>query len=126
MLRDARAFSGFSVDDLEDAKEFYGDILGLEVEDADQGLMLKLAGGGLVFVYAKDDHVPATYTILNFPVDDIDQAVDALIERGVEFENYEGMTDEKGVARGLSSGQGPDIGWFKDPAGNFLAVMQDH
>ncbi len=125
MLGDSHAFSGFSVDDIEEAEEFYADTLGVEVEEGDQGIMLKIAGGGVVFVYAKDDHVPATYTTLTFPVDDIDKTVDALVAKGVEFEHYEGMTDEKGVARGIAAKRGPDIAWFKDPAGNFLAVMQD-
>jgi catechol 2,3-dioxygenase-like lactoylglutathione lyase family enzyme len=125
MLKDSHAFSGFSVDDLEAAKRFYGEKLGLEVSENDQGLMVSLLGSNGVFVYQKDDHVPATFTILNFPVDDIDAAVDELTAAGIVFEHYEGMTDGKGIARGLEMDRGPSIAWFKDPAGNFLAVMQN-
>jgi predicted enzyme related to lactoylglutathione lyase len=127
MLKDAKAFSGFSVNDLAAAKEFYGQTLGLEVEDnrPGQGLVLKIAGGNGIFVYSKDDHVAATYTILNFPVDDIDQAVDELTGKGIKFEHYENMTDAKGIARGISAGRGADIAWFKDPAGNFLSVLKE-
>jgi catechol 2,3-dioxygenase-like lactoylglutathione lyase family enzyme len=123
MLKGNNAFSGFSVNDLAAAKEFYGGTLGLEVEDGPQGLRLQVAGPNGVFVYPKQDHVPATYTILNFRVDDIDRAVDELVAKGVKFEHYTGMTDSKGIARGRRAGQGPDIAWFKDPAGNFLSVL---
>ena len=125
MLKDSHAFSGFSVDNLGAAKKFYGEKLGLDVSENDQGLMVSLLGSNGVFVYQKDDHVPATFTILNFPVDDIDAAVDELAAAGVAFEHYEGMTDEKGIARGLEMDRGPSIAWFKDPAGNFLSVMQN-
>jgi predicted enzyme related to lactoylglutathione lyase len=125
MLKDSHAFSGFSVDDLEAAKKFYGEKLGLDVTETDQGLMVSLLGSNGVFVYQKDDHVPATFTILNFPVADIDAAVDELADAGIAFEHYEGMTDEKGIARGLEMDRGPSIAWFKDPAGNFLSVMQN-
>jgi predicted enzyme related to lactoylglutathione lyase len=125
MLKDSHAFSGFSVDDLEAAKKFYGEKLGLDVSENDQGLMVSLLGSNGVFVYQKDDHAPATFTILNFPVDDIDAAVDELAAAGIAFEHYEGMTDEKGIARGLELDRGPSIAWFKDPAGNFLSVMQN-
>jgi predicted enzyme related to lactoylglutathione lyase len=127
MLKGSTAFSGFSVSDLAAAKKFYGQTLGLEVEDngPGQGLVLKIAGGNGIFVYSKDDHIPATYTILNFRVDDIDQAVDELAGKGVQFEHYENMTDKKGIARGISAGQGPDIAWFKDPAGNFLSLLKE-
>jgi catechol 2,3-dioxygenase-like lactoylglutathione lyase family enzyme len=125
MLRDSHAFSGFSVDDLETAKKFYGETLGLEVAENEQGLMVSLLGSNGVFVYEKEDHVPASYTILNFPVDDIDTAVDELAAAGIVFEHYEGMTDEKGIARGLELDRGPSIAWFKDPAGNFLSVLQN-
>ena len=125
MFKDTKAFSGFSVNDLEKAKEFYGEVLGLEVEPSDQGITLHISGGYGIFIYPKENHTPATYTMLNFPVEDIDQAVDNLIEKGVTFEHYEGMTDEKGIARGLSHNQGPDIAWFKDPAGNILSVLQE-
>ena len=125
MLKDSHAFSGFSVDDLETAKKFYGETLGLEVAETDQGIMVTLLGSNGVFVYEKADHVAASYTILNFPVDDIDAAVDELVAAGVAFEHYEGMTDEKGIARGLEVDRGPSIAWFKDPAGNFLSVLQN-
>ncbi len=125
MLKGTNAFSGFSVNDLAAAKAFYGETLGLEVEGAAEGaLRLKVAGPNGIYVYSKHDHTPATYTILNFRVDDIDKAVDELTRKGVKFERYENMTDEKGIARGLAAGQGPDIAWFKDPAGNFLSVLQ--
>lgn len=121
MFRDTKAFSGFAVDDLQKAREFYGDILGLKTSE-EHGLMtLHLAGDRDTLVYPKPDHTPATYTILNFLADDIDAAVDALASRGVQFERYAGMNqDEKGVMRG----HGPDIAWFKDPAGNILSVLQ--
>lgn len=126
MLNDSHAFSGFSVTDQDAAKEFYSQTLGLTVEDTGMGLQLKLAGGGIVFVYPKADHVPATFTILNFPVDDIDAAVDDLAGKGVKFEVYEGMhQDDKGIARGKAANMGPDIAWFKDPAGNILSVLCD-
>jgi len=123
MFKDAKAFSGFSVDDLAAAREFYGSTLGLELEEAGPGLMLMIAGGNGVLVYPKDDHTPATYTILNFPVDNIEKAVDELASKGVAFEHYENMSDERGIARGLSTNRGPDIAWFKDPAGNILSVL---
>ncbi len=126
MLRDSQAFSGFSVDDLAAAKDFYGGTLGLETEDNAMGmLVIKLAHGAHIIVYPKAGHTPATFTILNFPVDDIDTAVKTLSDRGVSFEHYEGMTDESGVARGLSVNRGPDIAWFKDPAGNILSILND-
>jgi catechol 2,3-dioxygenase-like lactoylglutathione lyase family enzyme len=123
MLGESKAFSGFAVKDLGQAREFYEKTLGLEVEEVDGGpglLSLHLAGGRDVLVYLKPDFEPATYTVLNFPVDDIDAAVDGLSARGVEFERYEEMEqDEKGIARG----PGPEIAWFKDPAGNVLSVL---
>jgi predicted enzyme related to lactoylglutathione lyase len=125
MLKDSYAFSGFSVNDLAEAKKFYYETLGLDVEENDQGMMVSLKGSNGVFVYEKADHVPATYTILNFPVEDIDAAVDELVAAGIVFEHYEGMTDEKGIARGLEINRGPSIAWFKDPAGNFLSVLQN-
>ena len=123
MLTRSKAFSGFAVDDLEQAREFYGGTLGLEVElIEDPGLLnIKLAGGRDTLVYPKPDFEPATYTILNFPVDDVEAAVDDLAARGVAFELYEGMEqDEKGISRG----PGPEIAWFRDPAGNILAVLE--
>jgi catechol 2,3-dioxygenase-like lactoylglutathione lyase family enzyme len=123
MLENSNAYSGFAVDDTNRAKEFYGDTLGLEVSEQNELLGLQLAGGGSILVYPKADHTPASFTILNFPVDDIDETVDALADRGVEFERYEGFgQDEKGIARDLP---GPQIAWFTDPAGNILAVLQD-
>jgi len=124
MFKDTKAFSGFAVNDLAVARKFYGETLGLEVEQGGQGLRLKIAGGNPTFVYSKPDHVPATYTILNFPVDDIDKAVDKLIAAGVKFEHYGKLTDARGIARGATTGGGPDIAWFKDPAGNILSVLQ--
>ncbi len=124
MLADTRAFSGFAVDDLEQAAQFYGETLGLRTtrHDAMPLLTLHLAGGRDTIVYEKPDFEPATYTILNFAVDDVDAAVDGLAARGVRFERYDGFAqDEKGIARG----QGPDIAWFKDPAGNVLAVLRE-
>jgi catechol 2,3-dioxygenase-like lactoylglutathione lyase family enzyme len=122
-----KAFSGFSVDDLAQAKTFYGETLGLkltEQEEAGEGLLfLHIAEAGDILVYAKENHEPASFTILNFPTDDVEGAVDALTERGVRFERYEGTeleTDEKGIFRG----GGPLIAWFKDPAGNVLSVIQ--
>ncbi len=127
MFKANAAFSGFSVDDLARARDFYTGTLGLKVEEQAMGLRLHLPGGAAVFVYSKDNHQPATFTILNFVVDNIDKAVDELANRGVRFEHYDNglKTDKKGVARGLSSRQGPDIAWFKDPAGNFLSVLQE-
>lgn len=120
------AFSGFSVNNLAKAKAFYAGILGLEVEESGMGLQLHLPGGATVFVYPKGGHQPASFTILNFEVGDIDAAVDELLKRGVKFERYEGIpSDAKNILRGLSQQQGPDIAWFKDPAGNILSVLQD-
>ncbi len=127
MFKADKVFSGFSVDNQVAAKEFYGHTLGVTVEESAMGLTLKLAGGNEVFVYPKENHVPATFTILNFVVSDIDQAVDALTNRGVVLERYEGMhQDEKGIARGIAANMGPDIAWFKDPAGNILSVLQEN
>jgi catechol 2,3-dioxygenase-like lactoylglutathione lyase family enzyme len=122
MLKDSRAFSGYSVNDMEKAKEFYGGTLGLEVSDEPAGLALRIPGRTPVFIYPKDNHEPATYTVLNFPVTDIDRAVDDLTQAGVSFEHYgEGFDqDEKGIARGAN---GPAIAWFKDPVGNILSVL---
>ncbi|HXI91450.1 MAG TPA: VOC family protein [Blastocatellia bacterium] len=127
MFKAKAAFSGFSVDELEKAKEFYTKILGLKVDSGNMGLRLHLPGGGTVFIYPKGDHQPATFTILNFSVDNIDEAVDELSNRGVQFEHYEDgpKTDEKGIMRGRAKNMGPDIAWFKDPAGNILSVLED-
>ncbi|MEW2329912.1 VOC family protein [Micromonospora chersina] len=125
MFRDTKAFTGFSVDDPDRAERFYTDVLGLRVsrDDAMGGLLtLHLAGDRPVLVYPKSDHRPATYTVLNFPVPDVDRAVDELVSRGVRFERYEGMPqDDKGVMRG----NGPTIAWFTDPAGNVFSVLQE-
>src|ERR1700712_1292793 len=118
MITGTTAFSGFSVDDLAKAKEFYGTTLGLAVTETPEGLKLPIGNG--IFIYPKPNHTPASYTILNFPVDDIDTAVAELKEKGVSFEHYEGLTDEAGIARGKSVGRGPDIAWFTDPSGNIL------
>ena len=121
MFRDTTAFSGFAVDDVDRARDFYGDTLGLDTSLENGILTLLLAGDRPTIVYPKPDHVPATYTILNFSVEDIDAAVDELAARGVAFERYDGFDqDEKGVFRG----GGPLIAWFRDPAGNILAVLQ--
>lgn len=123
MFANTQAFSGFSVDDIEKAKEFYGGVLGLEVSEENGALSLHLADGGNVFVYPKEDHVPATFTILNFPVHDIDEAADELAGRGVDLVRYEGFDqDEKGIMRG---DDGPPIAWFLDPAGNVLSILQE-
>jgi catechol 2,3-dioxygenase-like lactoylglutathione lyase family enzyme len=124
MFKDTKAFSGFAVDDLEAAREFYGETLGLTISTEMGLLSLQLAGGERpTLVYPKPDFEPATYTILNFPVADIDEAVDGLIERGVAFEIYDGFgQDEKGISRG--DDRGPSIAWFRDPAGNILAVLE--
>jgi predicted enzyme related to lactoylglutathione lyase len=125
MLANSKAYSGFAVDDLQKAREFYGETLGVKttVIDEENGLMsLELAGDRDTLVYQSPNHTPASYTILNFPVDDIDEAVDELSARGVRFERYDGFDqDEKGIMRG----GGPYIAWFKDPAGNVLSVLQD-
>jgi len=122
MLTDSPAFSGFAVDDLDTARRFYEDTLGLRTSQAHGLLTLHLAGGRDVIVYPKPNHVPATYTILNFPVDDVDSAVDDLVARGVRFERYPGFDqDERGVFRA----EGPYIAWFTDPAGNVMAVLQE-
>jgi catechol 2,3-dioxygenase-like lactoylglutathione lyase family enzyme len=123
MISDKKAFSGFSVNDLAAAKEFYGGTLGLAVEEGGPGLRLPIGNG--IVVYEKPNHTPASYTMLNFPVDDIDQAVNELSRKGVKFEQYEGLTDEKGINRGIAAGQGPDIAWFTDPAGNILSVLKE-
>lgn len=125
MFEAKTAFSGFSVNDLAKAKEFYRQTLGLKVVEEGIGLRLHLPGGGTAFAYPKDEHQPATFTLLDFVVDDIDEAVDELNSRGVSFERYEGMSqDDKGIMRGLAQNRGPNIAWFKDPAGNMLAVLQ--
>ena len=121
MFADTKAFSGFAVPDIEQARRFYGDTLGIEVTEENGLLTLHLAGGDRpTLIYPKPDHEPATYTILNFPVEDVEQAVDELTSRGVAIERYEGSGQDK---KGIMRGQGPDIAWFKDPAGNVLSVL---
>lgn len=127
MFKDTRAFSSFSTNDIEKAKEFYGTTLGLDATDMSIGLSIQVAGGGSVFIYPKGDgHEPASFTVLNFKVKDIDKAVEDLKARGVTFETYEGdiKTDEKGILRG-GEGKGTSIAWFKDPAGNILSVLEE-
>ena len=121
MFKHTKAFSGFSVNDLEKAKHFYGEILGLEVSES-MGLELHIEGGNNILIYPKPNHTPATFTILNFPVTDIEKAVKELKEKGITFESYEGpiKTDEDGIFRG----GGPLIAWFTDPAGNILSVLE--
>src|SRR3954451_20080939 len=123
MFKDTKAFSGFAVDDVAKAREFYGDTLGITVAENEMGILTLLLGGDReTIVYPKRDFTPATYTILNFPVDDIEAAVDALLERGVDMELYEDFDqDEKGIVR---NEYGPPIAWFRDPAGNILAVLE--
>ncbi|MGN6212251.1 VOC family protein [Parafilimonas sp.] len=124
MFKHTKAFSGFSVNDIQKAKEFYGNVLGLEIKEGIMGILeLHIEGNNPVIVYPKPNHEPATFTILNFPVDNVDKAVDALIEKGVVFEQYGGdiKTDEKGISR---DNGGPHIAWFKDPAGNILSVLE--
>ena len=125
MFKDTKAFSGFSVNDVQKAKEFYGQTLGLDLSESNGLLELHIAGGTNILMYPKENHIPAAFTVLNFPVDNIEQAVDDLTGRGVHFEPYnEGylVTDEKGIFRG----GGPKIAWFKDPAGNILSVLEEN
>jgi catechol 2,3-dioxygenase-like lactoylglutathione lyase family enzyme len=125
MFRDSHAVSGFSTNDIPKTREFYAQTLGLEVTEEGGMLTLHLAGGGSVLIYPKDNHEPASYTVLNFPVKNIDAAVDGLTKAGVRFERYEGSNqDERGIARPLTPDYGPPIAWFKDPAGNILSVLQ--
>jgi len=125
MFRDTHAFSGFSSNDISKARAFYGGTLGLDVSEEGDLLRLNLAGGGSVIIYPKDNHEPATFTVLNFPVADIDAAVDRLTAAGVTFERYDGIgQDDRGIAQPPSPDQGPQIAWFKDPAGNILSVLQ--
>jgi len=125
MLQKSKAFSGFSVDDIGKAKKFYKDVLGLKVEDGPMGtLELHIEGGTPILAYPKSNHKPATYTILNFPVDDIDKAVDELSGKGIVFEQYDEpiKTDDRGISR---NNGGPNIAWFKDPSGNILSLIEE-
>jgi catechol 2,3-dioxygenase-like lactoylglutathione lyase family enzyme len=124
MLKESKAFSGFSVNDIQKAKDFYGRTLGLQVSESHGLLTLQLAGGNKVLIYPKVNHAPATFTVLNFPVENVDESVDELAKRGVRFEIYDESdikTDDKGIMRG----NGPTIAWFKDPAGNVLSVIEE-
>lgn len=123
VFKNTKAFSSFSVNDLEEAKKFYGQILGLEVSESEGGLNLQIKGGNNIFIYPKPDHVPATFTVLNFVVDDVDRTVDELTKLGIRFQIYNKgdlKTDDKGIFQGK-----PKIAWFKDPAGNFLSVLEN-
>jgi predicted enzyme related to lactoylglutathione lyase len=125
MFENTKPFSSFSVNDIQRAKEFYGQTLGLKVKETPEGLELHLPGKNTIFIYPKENHAPATFTILNFPVSNVDATVDELSKRGAHFEIYkegELRTDEKGIFRG----EGPTIAWFKDPAGNFLSVLEEY
>lgn len=122
MFASTKAFSGFAVDDLDQARRFYGETLGINTSEQYGLMTLHLAGGRDTLVYPKPGHTPASYTILNFPVDDIDSAVDELTARGVTFERYDGLAQD---GKGISRGHGPDIAWFRDPAGNILAVLKE-
>jgi catechol 2,3-dioxygenase-like lactoylglutathione lyase family enzyme len=124
MFKDSRVFSSFSVNDLQKAKEFYGQTLGLDVKQTPEGLELHLAGGNTTFLYPKPNHTPASFTVLNFPVDDIEKAVDELNNLGIRLEHYD-LPDIKTDERGIARGEGPQIAWFKDPAGNILSVLEE-
>ena len=124
MIKDSKAFSSLSVNDLTKAKEFYDGTLGLAVTETPEGLELRLTGGNTVFLYPKPNHTPASFTVLNFPVDDVEEAVEELVGLGLRFEQYDlpGLkTDKRGIARG----PGPKIAWFKDPAGNILSILEE-
>jgi predicted enzyme related to lactoylglutathione lyase len=123
MLRDSKAFSGFSANDIPKAKEFYGRTLGLKVSESNGLLTLHLAGANNVLIYPKPNHAPAKFTVLNFPVKDVDQAVDELTKCGIRFEIYD-LPDIKTDKKGIMRGKGPTIAWFKDPAGNILSVIE--
>jgi len=124
MLRDSKAFSGFSAEDIPKAKKFYAETLGLDVTESNGLLTLRLAGENNVLIYPKPNHIPATFTVLNFPVKDVDLAVDELTKRGVRFEKYD-LPDLKTDKKGIMRGNGPIIAWFKDPAGNILSVIKE-
>ena len=127
MLKDSYAFSGFSVKDQDEARKFYSETLGLTVKVTPMGLELHTQGNNPIFIYAKDDHKPANFTILNFPVADIDKVVSDLKNKGVKFDTYDFGdfgTDENNIVRGKAANQGPDIAWFKDPSGNIISLLQ--
>ncbi|HKZ03232.1 MAG TPA: VOC family protein [Pyrinomonadaceae bacterium] len=123
MFKESKSFSSFSVNDLNKAREFYGGTLGLDVAETQEGLELHLAGGHTVFLYPKPNHTPASFTVLNFPVKDIQEAVNELVELGLRLEHYD-LPDLKTDKRGIARGPGPKIAWFKDPAGNILSVLE--
>jgi len=124
MLKDSKAFGSFSTNDIPKAKDFYSNVLGLKVTEEMEGILgLQLAGGGTVMIYPKSNHAPATFTVLNFPVDNIEKAVDELNKRGVKIEVYD-TDDIKTDSKGIMRGEGPNIAWFKDPAGNILSVLE--
>jgi len=126
MFKPIHSFSGVSIKDVQETKKFYSEILGLTVDEDEMGLGIHLPGEGYLYLYPKENHQPATFTVLNFAVENIDEAVDELAKRGVTFERYEGMhQDDKGIARGIAANMGPDIAWFTDPSGNILAVLQE-
>lgn len=127
MFDTAKAFSSFAVGDIAAASKFYGETLGLKVSEDEMGiLLLHLEGQQDIIIYPKPDHSPAVFTVLNFPVDNIDRAVDELTQRGVRFERYDGFEqDDKGIARPSNENEGPPIAWFTDPAGNILSVLQE-
>jgi catechol 2,3-dioxygenase-like lactoylglutathione lyase family enzyme len=127
MLADSQAYAGFSTDDIDKAREFYGRTLGIRTSDGEMGILrLHLGGGGTVIIYPKQDHQPATYTVLNFPVPDIAATVDGLTAAGVTFERYPGFeSDERGIVHPPKPEYGPPIAWFKDPAGNVISVLEE-
>ena len=124
MFKDSKSFSSFSINDVKKAREFYGEILGLGVTETQEGLELHLAGGNTVFLYSKPNHTPASFTVLNFPVNNIEKAVDELVDIGLRLEHYE-LPDLKTDKRGIAKGPGMKIAWFKDPAGNILSVIEE-
>lgn len=123
MIKNNEIFSSFSVDNIEKAKEFYGKTLGLDIQDDKMGVLALKAGGSTVMIYPKPNHQPATFTVLNFPVESVDQSVDELTGKGINFEHYD-SPDLKTDSKGISRGAGPIIAWFKDPAGNILSILE--
>lgn len=124
MLKSKSAFSSYSTDDIQETKTFYENVLGLSVEEKDMGLYAELPGGGKLFIYPKDNHQPATYTVLNFEVENIDEAMDQIIGEGITFENYEGLTGDDNIAKTTVCGQSIWTAWFQDNAGNIISIMQ--
>jgi catechol 2,3-dioxygenase-like lactoylglutathione lyase family enzyme len=124
IFKDAKAFSSFSVNDMKKAREFYGEILGLGVTETQEGLELHLADGNTIFIYPKPNHTPASFTVLNFPVNNVEEAVDELVNAGLRLEHYE-LPELKTDKRGIAKGPGMKIAWFKDPAGNILSVIEE-